>query len=105
MGGRSLLQPKIDGNLNPLSFLDDFFLNLCPQPVQCCAPEFVDLEEALYTEADESDLEKLCYHSDCDESFFTDLASSLNVIGNPLIGCATGFEVLSLSFNFPISSF
>ena len=63
------------------------------QAIECCAPQFISQEDDLYTEADEKDVEKSCFHSDCDESFFEDIASSLNVIGNPLVGCASGLGV------------
>ena len=70
-----------------------FFNSYSQQAVECCAPQFISQEDDLYTEADEKDVEKSCFHSDCDKSFFTDIASSLNVIGNPLIGCASGLGV------------
>ena len=63
--------------------------------VDCCAPQLLNLEDELYTESDTNEVEDTCYHSDCDESFFTDIAASLNSMGSPLIGCASGLGVCS----------
>ena len=61
--------------------------------VFCCAPQKISEEEDLYTEADIVDIDLICANPDCDESFFTDIAASLNAIGNPLTGCASGLGV------------
>ena len=49
----------------------------------------------------DSSSELTCKHSDCDESFFSDIATSLNAIGNPLTGCASGIEVFHFFLSFP----
>ena len=63
------------------------------QAAFCCAPQSLLAEDDLYTEADPVELDDFCRNSDCDDSFFTDIASSLNALGNALVGCASGIEV------------
>ena len=82
-----------------LSF-SSFFFFFSLKAVFCCAPQKISEEEDLYTEADIVDIDLICSHSDCDESFFTDIATSLNAIGNPLTGCASGLGVNFIFFIF-----
>ena len=65
----------------------------------------VSVEADLYVDSDiESNDELSCKNPDCDESFFNDIATSLNSVGNALIGCDSGVQVGVSLFKFRLSS-
>ena len=70
------------------------------QVAYCCAPTSLSFEDSLYTEANTADSDLTCKNPECAETFFSDIAVSLNTIGNPLTGCASGLQVFHFLFDF-----
>ena len=60
----------------------------------CCNPFTIVQEEEQFTTADTS----MCGVSDCAETYFEDLARSLNHVDDLIQGCSSGVQVFLLFF-------
>ena len=60
-------------------------------------------EKEIFVGAEKGKIEGVCGEVSCSETHFSDLAKSLNSLGNSLIGCSSGIGVRILSFLFPFT--